>query len=134
MATRSMLRRTQLTAALIAASLVTVLMVLTGGALAATADPSVGDTSGALVADCEPLVAFTPTGADGDFRAVSITSQVLEAGQPGWVRISWQAADDTLVTRVEISHTASTTVLTDGDLSTGVAEDVAKITFCGTQG
>ena len=122
---RTIRRRLHLLATLAAATLLTLAMLLAGSTAADAAGYGVG---------CDPIVTFTTSGVDGDDRAVSITSQVLVAGVDGWEHLSWQAAPDTTVDSVIVVGADTTTVLRDGDLSTGVAEDVVEITFCRSAG
>lgn len=122
---RTIRRRLHLLATLAAATLLTLAMLLAGSTAADAAGYGVG---------CDPIVTFTTSGVDGDDRAVSITSQVLVAGVDGWEHLSWQAAPDTTVDSVIVVGADTTTVLHDGDLSTGVAEDVVEITFCRSAG
>ncbi len=99
------------------------------GLLVALAVPA-----GALATDtttCDPLVTHAPTGSDGDVHAVAITSQALDADTPGWARVGWQAAPDTDLTEVVITRSDGTERLTEGDLSTGHAEEVLELAFCG---
>lgn len=81
--------------------------------------------------DCDPLVSHTPTGSEGDTGAVAITSQTLSSAA-GWERVGWEAARDTTVTAVAVVREEATEHRTDGDLSTGTAEQVLELRFCGT--
>jgi hypothetical protein len=113
--------RLQLLVTLAIATVLTLAILLVGSRAA--------DAAG-YTAECDPIVTFTTSGVDGDDRAVSITSQVLVAGVDGWEHLSWQAAPGTTLDSVVVVGTDTTTVLRDGDLSNGLAEDAVEITFC----
>ena len=94
------------------------------------AQPADDDEADGDICD-DVLVTFSPEATDGDDTAVSITSQVLNAGLPGWERVTWKAQDGTTLTAVTVRTDAGITTLTD-DLATGTVEDALELTFCGT--
>lgn len=87
-------RQVQLGIAVAVTTLMTLFAASTSALAAGAADHDPGP-------DCDELVTYSATaGAQGDQRAVAITSQSLDAEIAGWGHISWEAAPSTSVAAV----------------------------------
>lgn len=86
------------------------------------------ESSDAICSDV--LVRISPDRVQGDQRAVSITSQMIELGVEHWVAVAWQAAADTELTAVSIVSPTGVRTRT-GNVTTGTAENVIELVFCG---
>jgi len=91
-----------------------------------------GATTAAAVsqAACDPLTRLTPGTVDGDERAVTITSQTFDAGEPGWSAVQWEVDATVEATRLLIAHRDGSTVEA-ADPYRGFATDVLELTLCG---
>lgn len=107
---------------------------------AGTDDPADGTTEPQLSCPDLLLQVRPGTAPIGDEQAVAITSQSVDADVPGWLFVSWEAADGTELTAVIVERTDGATTLLPGatdaavsdDLRTGGVPDALSLTFCGT--
>lgn len=85
-------------------------------------------TSGAAAQTCDdPVVVHRPDGSAGDEDAVTVTSQVLERGVPGWSSVGWDPGD-TDVTAIAVTTPAGVRTL-PGD-ATRTDGPVLEVAFC----
>lgn len=91
-------------------------------------ETATSESSDAICSDV--LVRISPDRVQGDQRAVSITSQMIELGFEHWVAVAWQAAADTELTAVSIVSPTGVRTRT-GNVTTGTAENVIELVFCG---
>lgn len=106
-------------------------VLLAGGLAACLALLTPAGAQAATPGCDDHLVTHTPTGTEGDGAAVAITSQLVDADQPGWVHAQWAAAEGTELTAV-LALTLDEEVQELAPESSGFVEDVLSLTFCGT--
>ena len=107
-------------------------VALLAGGLAASLSLLAPTAAQASTPSCDDhLVTHTPTGTEGDGTAVAITSQAVDADQPGWLHAGWQAAEGTELTAVH-AVTINEEVVSLAPEATGFVEDVLSLTFCGS--
>ena len=107
-------------------------VALLAGGLAASLSLLAPTAAQASTPSCDDhLVTHTPTGTEGDGTAVAITSQAVDADQPGWLHAGWQAAEGTELTAVH-AVTIDEEVVSLAPEATGFVEDVLSLTFCGS--
>ena len=78
------------------------------------------------------LVRISPDRVQGDQRAVAITSQMIELGVERWAVVAWQTSPGTELTAVSIITSTGVETRT-GNLTTGSADNVVELVFCGTR-
>lgn len=107
-------------------------VALLAGGVAASLSLLAPTAAQASTPSCDDhLVTHTPTGTEGDGTAVAITSQAVDADQPGWLHAGWQAAEGTELTAVH-AVTIDEEVVSLAPEATGFVEDVLSLTFCGS--
>lgn len=100
------------------------------GLVLAAASATPAHASGNCAGGAE-LVTHGTDGSTGDHRAVVLTAQSMEKDAAGWDHVAWQAADDVVLDAVVATAADGSTRQLPAEPS-GVAEDVAAISFCGT--
>ena len=93
-------------------------------------DAEAATTAAVSSAACQVLTRLTPEAVDGDERAVTITSQTFDAGEPGWSAVQWEVDATVEATHLLIAHRDGSTVEA-ADPYRGFAADVLELTLCG---